>query len=79
MVANGSLEAGAMLFEHLLSAGDRVVVEQPTYDRTLLLLQRLGVELVPVPLEADGLDVGGAGSGAGRGADPARAHHPQRP
>ncbi|HVQ59122.1 MAG TPA: PLP-dependent aminotransferase family protein [Solirubrobacterales bacterium] len=58
MVANGSLEAGAMLFEHLLSAGDRVVVEQPTYDRTLLLLQRLGVELVPVPLEADGLDVG---------------------
>ncbi len=31
-----------MLFEHLLEPGDRVVVEQPTYDRTLLLLQRLG-------------------------------------
>jgi len=46
-----------MLFEHLLEPGDRVVVEQPTYDRTLLLLQRAGVELVPVPLEADGLDV----------------------
>jgi 2-aminoadipate transaminase len=58
MVANGSLEAGAMLFDHLLERGDRVVVEQPTYDRTLLLLQRLGVELVPVPLEADGLDIG---------------------
>lgn len=57
MIANGSLEAGAMLFEHLLERGDRVAVEQPTYDRTLLLLQRLGVELVPVPLEADGLDV----------------------
>src|SRR5262249_22522859 len=57
MVANGSLEAGAMLFEHLLSPGDRVVVEQPTYDRTLLMLQRLGVELVPVGLEADGLDM----------------------
>ncbi len=57
MVANGSLEAGAMLFEHLLQPGDRVIVEQPTYDRTLLLLQRLGVELVPVPLEADGVDV----------------------
>jgi 2-aminoadipate transaminase len=57
MIANGSLEAGAMLFEHLLGPGDRVVVEQPTYDRTLLLLQRLGVELVPVPLEADGLDL----------------------
>jgi DNA-binding transcriptional MocR family regulator len=58
MIANGSLEAGSMLFEHLLSPGDRVIVEQPTYDRTLLLLQRLGVELVPVPLEADGVDVG---------------------
>jgi DNA-binding transcriptional MocR family regulator len=57
MVANGSLEAGAMLFEHLLQPGDRVVVEQPTYDRTLLMLQRLGVELVPVPLEDDGIDV----------------------
>ena len=43
---------------HLLEPGDRVVVEQPTYDRTLLLLQQIGVELVPVPLEADGLDVG---------------------
>jgi 2-aminoadipate transaminase len=57
MIANGSLEAGWMLFEHLVGPGDRVVVEQPTYDRTLLMLQRLGVELVPVPLEADGLDV----------------------
>ena len=57
MMANGSMEAAAMLFQHLLEPGDRVVVEQPTYDRTLLLLQRAGVELVPVPLEADGLDV----------------------
>lgn len=58
MITNGSLEAGAMLFRHLLGPGDRVVVEQPTYDRTLLLLQQLGVELVPVSLKADGLDVG---------------------
>src|SRR6476659_3031472 len=57
MVANGSMEAAAILFEHLLESGDRVVVEQPSYDRTLLLLQRAGVELVPVPLEADGLNV----------------------
>jgi len=57
MIANGSLEAGWMLFEHLLEPGDRVVVEQPTYDRTLLMLQRLGVELVAVRLEADGLAV----------------------
>ncbi len=57
MIANGSMEGAAMLFTHLLEPGDRVVVEQPTYDRTLLLLQRAGVELVPVPLEDDGLDI----------------------
>ncbi len=59
MIANGSLEGGAMLFEHLVGPGDRVIVEQPTYDRTLLMLQRLGVELVPVGLESDGIDVDG--------------------
>jgi len=57
MVTNGSLEAGAMLFQHLVGPGDRVVVEQPSYDRTLLLLERLGAERVGVPLEADGVDI----------------------
>jgi DNA-binding transcriptional MocR family regulator len=57
MVTNGSLEAGAMLFRQLLSPGDRVVVEQPSYDRTLLLLEQCGVEFVPVGLDSDGIDV----------------------
>jgi 2-aminoadipate transaminase len=57
MVTNGSMEAAALLFQNVLTTGDRVVVEQPTYDRTLLLLRRAGVELVPIPLEADGIDV----------------------
>ena len=57
MVTNGSLEAGAMVFRHLVSPGDRVAVEQPSYDRTLLLLEQLGAEFVPIPLEADGMDV----------------------
>lgn len=57
MIANGSMEAAALLFQHTLEPGDRVIVEQPTYDRTLLLLQRAGVELCPVPLEADGVQI----------------------
>jgi 2-aminoadipate transaminase len=56
MVTNGSMEAAALLFRHLLSEGDRVIVEQPTYDRTLLLLQQAGADLVPASLEADGVD-----------------------
>jgi 2-aminoadipate transaminase len=55
MVTNGSMEAAALLFRHLVSEGDRVVVEQPTYDRTLLLLQQAGADIVGAPLEADGI------------------------
>ncbi len=58
MFTNGSMEAAALLFRYMIEPGDRVIVEQPTYDRTLLLLGRTGAELVPVPLEADGVDVG---------------------
>ena len=57
MVTNGSMEAAALLFRYFIDPGDRVVVEQPSYDRTLLLLGRSGAELVPVPLEGDGIDV----------------------
>src|SRR5919109_5144577 len=57
MISNGSMECAALLFRHMLEPGDRVIVEQPSYDRTLLLLGRSGAELVPVPLESDGLDV----------------------
>jgi 2-aminoadipate transaminase len=57
MVTNGSLEAGAMLFRFLLDRGDQVVVEQPSYDRTLLLLDRLDADRIGVPVEEDGVDV----------------------
>ena len=57
MVTNGSLEAAALLFDELLTPGDEVVVEQPSYDRTLLLLARAGAERLGVPLEADGLSI----------------------
>jgi 2-aminoadipate transaminase len=57
MVTNGSMEAAALLFRYFIEPGDRVIVEEPSYDRTLLLLGRTGAELIPVPLEADGVDV----------------------
>lgn len=57
MVTNGSMEAAALLFRYMIEPGDRVVVEQPSYDRTLLLLGRTEAELVPVALEPDGVDV----------------------
>ena len=57
MFTNGSMEAAALLFRYMIEPGDRVIVEQPSYDRTLLLLARTGAELVPVPLESDGVDL----------------------
>jgi 2-aminoadipate transaminase len=56
MVTNGSMEAAALLFRNLVSDGDRVIVEQPTYDRTLLLLRQAGADVVGAALEADGVD-----------------------
>ena len=46
MFTNGSMEAAALLFRYMIEPGDRVIVEQPSYDRTLLLLGRTGAELV---------------------------------
>ena len=59
MVTNGSMEAAALLFRAWLEPGDRVLVEQPSYDRTLLLLRQAGVDFVPVSLEEDGLEIEG--------------------
>jgi 2-aminoadipate transaminase len=68
MVTNGSMEAAAILFRNLVGSGDRVIVEQPTYDRTLLLLQQAGAEIVGAPLEADGVDPAAVEAAASRGA-----------
>jgi 2-aminoadipate transaminase len=57
IVTNGSLQADAFLFNHLVQAGDDVVVEKPTYDRTLLSLQQLGAKVHQVTLQSDGIDV----------------------
>lgn len=57
MVTNGSMEAANMVIDQFVERGDRVVVEQPTYDRTLALFERAGAELIGAPLEADGIDL----------------------
>jgi 2-aminoadipate transaminase len=56
LVTNGSLQADAFLFDHLVHAGDDVIVESPTYDRTLLGLKGRGAQLHAVELESDGID-----------------------
>ena len=57
LVTNGSMQADAFLFEALVAPGDGVVVERPTYDRTLLSLRGREATLHTVELEEDGVDV----------------------
>jgi 2-aminoadipate transaminase len=57
LITNGSLQADAFLFDYLVKPGDAVVVEKPTYDRTLLNLKNLGADVHQVTLDSDGIDV----------------------
>ena len=56
LVTNGSMQADAFLFEQLVGSGDDVVVERPTYDRTLLSLRARGANVHAVELQPDGID-----------------------
>jgi 2-aminoadipate transaminase len=74
IVTNGSMQADAFLFQHLVAPGDLVVIEAPTYDRTLLALKQLAAELLAIPLEEDGIDVGALARALESGARPKLAH-----
>jgi 2-aminoadipate transaminase len=57
LTGNGSLQLLEFLCLQMLEPGDVVLVESPTYDRTLTLLHRHGAKVVGIPLEADGPDI----------------------
>jgi 2-aminoadipate transaminase len=57
IVTNGSMQADAFLFDALVGQGDTVVVEKPTYDRTLLGLKERGADITMVSIDPEGLVV----------------------
>jgi DNA-binding transcriptional MocR family regulator len=57
VVGNGSLQLLELLCVSRFRAGDRVITEVPTYDRTLTLLRRHAIRPVGVPLVDDGADL----------------------
>lgn len=74
LVTNGSMQADAFLFDHLVSDGDAVVVEKPTYDRTLLGLKGRGADIHMVELEGDGIDTAALKTILEGGVKPKLAH-----
>jgi 2-aminoadipate transaminase len=74
LVTNGSMQADAFLFALLVQQGDTVVVESPTYDRTLLNLRGRGADIKMIELETDGIDVDALERELRDGLRPALAH-----
>jgi len=74
LVTNGSMQADAFLFDQLVSDGDTVIVERPTYDRTLLALRGRGADVRAVELEPDGIDTSGLAQLLSDGLTPKLAH-----
>src|SRR5690625_3916768 len=74
IVTNGSMQADAFLFAALVGRGDTVVVESPSYDRTLKALSDQGAHLRALPLEPDGLDTQALAAVLESGVTPALAH-----
>ena len=74
VVTNGSMQADALLFDALVEAGDSVIVERPTYDRTLLSLRSRGADVRAVELEPDGIDVAAVERVLAAGTKPKLAH-----
>jgi 2-aminoadipate transaminase len=60
LLTNGSLQGFVFLAGRLLEDGPpRVLVEGPTYDRPLKILAGLGADVVPLPMDDEGLDPDG--------------------
>jgi 2-aminoadipate transaminase len=74
LVTNGSMQADAFLFDALVAPGDTVIVERPTYDRTLLSLRNRGADIRMVELEPDGIDTVALEAVLAEGVKPKLAH-----
>ncbi|QSB05396.1 PLP-dependent aminotransferase family protein [Natronoglycomyces albus] len=74
LVTNGSLQADAFLFDLMVNEDTPVIVERPTYDRTLLGLRQRKGQLHPVTVDDDGINVEELEALLKSGVRPALAH-----
>jgi GntR family transcriptional regulator/MocR family aminotransferase len=57
MIVNGSQQALDLVARLLIDPGDRVAIEEPSYVSARQVFLAAGADLVPVPVDAGGLDV----------------------
>ena len=58
LIVNGSQQGFDLVARTLLDSGDYVAIERPSYPRAMQVFRSFGAELLAVPMDADGLDVG---------------------
>ena len=66
-VVDGAMDALDRLARLVLRLGDRVIVEHPTFPPLLDLLEQIGVEVIGVDLDEEGLEITGFRSALERG------------
>ena len=59
LITGGSQQAIALVAQRFLKAGDSVVIEKPTYTGAIDLFANLGVKIVEIPVDEDGMQVKG--------------------
>ena len=57
LVLSGSLQALDLVNQTFLRKGDTVIIEEENYGGTISRLKRLGVNMVGIPLEKDGMNL----------------------
>lgn len=57
MITTGAQSALSLIFTAYTSPGEKVVVESPTYSRAIGLAKLHGVELLPIEMQDDGMDL----------------------
>lgn len=66
-VVDGAMDALDRLARLVLRLGDRVIVEHPTFPPLLDLLEQIGVDVIGVDLDEEGLEIAGFQSALERG------------
>lgn len=57
LIGNSSMEFLTFIGGVLLKSGDTVWLENPSYDRAITAMRRMGARVVGIPLESDGVNV----------------------
>lgn len=57
LLGNSSMEFFSFIGALMVSKGETVYVESPSYDRAITAMKRIGAKVVGIPLEPDGIDM----------------------